>query len=405
MTARERQGPLDGLRVIDMSGMISGAFATTMMGDFGADVVMIEHPEIPDPIREWPVKTEDGISLAWKSLGRNKRCITLDLGTDRGRELALELVEDADVVYENFRPGTMERWGLGPDDVHAVNEAAVMVRLSGYGQTGPKSPKPGFGTIAEGISGWAHANGFPDREPLLPPISLADLTAAQFALQATLMAIFERDVGRGGSGTGQVVDVSLMEPLWRLFFGEVEAYDYNGHVRQRTGNRHPNTAPRNIYETADGHLTLSASNQKIFERVARAIEKPELIEDERFADNETRVENVDALDAEIEAWTREHTTDEAIEVLEAHDAIVGPVYDMGDIFADEQYRARGDFVEVEDDDVGAITTFAPVPKFSETPGGVEFLGPRHGEHNEAVYLDELGLTEAALAELEDEGIV
>lgn len=405
MTARERNGPLDGLRVIDMSGMISGAFATTMMGDFGADVVMIEHPKIPDSIREWPVKTEGGTSLAWKSLGRNKRCITLDLSADRGREIALQLVEDADVVFENFRPGTMERWGLGPDDVHDVNEAAIMVRLSGYGQTGPRSAKPGFGTIAEGISGWAHANGFPDREPLLPPISLADLTAAQFALQATLMAIFERDVGRGGSGTGQVIDVSLMEPLWRLFFGEVEAYDYNGHVRERTGNRHPSTAPRNIYETKDGHLTLSASNQRIFERVARAIDKPELIEEDRFADNETRVENVDALDEEIEAWTRAHTTAEAIEILEEHDAIVGPVYDMSDIFADEQYRARGDFVEVEDDDVGTITTFAPVPKFSKTPGDVEFLGPRHGEHNEAVYVDELGLTEAELFELRDEGIV
>jgi len=405
MTARKRQGPLDGLRVIDMSGMISGAFATTMMGDFGADVVMIEHPKIHDPIREWPVKTGDGVSLAWKSLGRNKRCITLDLSADRGRELALELIEDADVVYENFRPGTMERWGLGPDDIHGVNQAAIMVRLSGYGQTGPKAEKPGFGTVAEGISGWAHANGFPDREPLLPPISLADLTAAQFALQATLMALFERDVGRGGSGTGQVVDVSLIEPLWRLFFGEVEAYDYNGHIRKRTGNRHPNTAPRNIYETKDGYLTLSASNQKIFERVARAIDKPELIEQERFADNETRVENVDALDSEIEEWTRNRTTEEAIEILEGHDAIVGPVYDMSDIFADEECRARTEFVEVEDEDVGAITTVAPVPKFSKTPGAVEFLGPRHGEHNEAVFLDELGLSEEALAELEAEGVV
>jgi len=405
MTARERQGPLDGLRVIDMSGMISGAFATTMMGDFGADVVMIEHPKVGDPIREWPQKTEDGTSLAWKSLGRNKRCITLDLGSDRGRELALELIEDADVVCENFRPGTMERWGLGPEDVHEVNGEAIMVRLSGYGQTGPKSQKPGFGTVAEGISGWAHANGFPDREPLLPPISLADLTAAQFALQATLMAVYEREVGRGGSGEGQVIDVSLVEPLWRLFFGEVEAYDYDGHVRERTGNRHPSTAPRNIYETADGHMTMSASNQKIFERVARAIDKPELVEDPRFADNEKRVENVDALDEEIEAWTRQRTTEEAIEILEAHDAIVGPVYDMGDIYEDEQYRARDDFVAVDDDDVGEIETFAPIPKFSRTPGEVEFLGPRHGEHNEEIYRGELGLSEAELADLESEEII
>ena len=405
MTARERQGPLDGLRVIDMSGMISGAFATTMMGDFGADVVMVEHPEVGDPIREWPQKTESGESLSWKSLGRNKRCITLDLSADRGRDLALELVEDADVVFENFRPGTMEKWGLGPEDIHGVNERAIMVRLSGYGQTGPKSEKPGFGTVAEGVSGWAHANGFADREPLLPPISLADLTAAQFALQSTMMAIYERDLGRGGSGEGQVVDVSLTEPLWRLFFGEVEAYDRMEYVTERNGNRHSSTAPRNIYETADGYMTMSASNQKIFERVARAIDKPELVDDPRFADNETRVEHVEALDAEIEEWTRRHTTEEAIDVLESHDAIVGPVYDMGDIFHDEQFRARENFVEVDDPDVGPLTTFAPIPKFSRTPGEVEFLGPRHGEHNEEVYRGELGLSEERFAELESEDVI
>lgn len=405
MEARERTGPLDGLRVIDMSGMISGAFATTMLGDFGADVVMIEHPKIPDSIREWPQKNKSGESLSWKSLGRNKRCITLDLGSEEGREIALLLIEDADVVFENFRPGTMERWGLGPTDVHAVNEEAIMVRLSGYGQTGPKAEKPGFGTVAEGISGWAHANGFPDKEPLLPPISLADLTAAQFALQATLMAIFERDVGRGGSGEGQVVDVSLIEPLWRLRFGEVEAYDRIEYVRERTGNRHPGAAPRNIYETEDGYMTLSASNQKTFERVARAIDKPELINDPRFVDNETRVENAKVLDQAIEDWTKQRTTDKAVEVFEAHDAIVGPVYDMADIFEDEQYQARDSIIEIEDPDIGSIKTFAPIPKFSRTPGEVEFLGPRHGEHNEDVYINELGMSNAKFAKLKETDVI
>lgn len=405
MTARERNGPLDGLRVVDMSGMISGAFATTIMGDFGADVVMIEHPAAGDPIREWPQKTEDGTSLAWKSLGRNKRCITLDLGSDRGREIALALIEDADVVYENFRPGTMEKWGLGPDDIHEINERAIMVRLSGYGQTGPKSQKPGFGTIAEGISGWAHANGFSDREPLLPPVSLADIQAAQFALQSTLMAVYERDIGRGGSGEGQVIDVSLTEPLWRIFFGEVEAYDRTGHVRERTGNQHPSTAPRNIYETENGYMTMSASNQKIFERVAEAIDKPELIEDPRFKDNPARVENNKSLNDEIEEWTKQHTTEEAIEILEANDAIVGPVYDMSDIYEDEQFQARDDIIEIDDPDVGTIKTFGLVPKFSRTPGEVEFLGPRHGEHNEEIYQGELGMSDSELSALEAEEII
>lgn len=195
--------------------MISGGFATVMVADFGADVVYVEHPEQPDPLREWP-PFEDDTSLWWKAIGRNKRCMTLDLSGD-DRNIALELIEDADVVFENFRPGTMERWNLGYEDLQDVNEEIIMVRISGYGQTGPQSEKSGFGTVAEGISGWAYANGFPDREPLLPPISLVDLTAGQFAVQATLIAIFERDVGNGGSGQGQEIDVSLYEPLFRLF--------------------------------------------------------------------------------------------------------------------------------------------------------------------------------------------
>jgi Predicted acyl-CoA transferases/carnitine dehydratase len=236
-------------------------------------------------------------------------------------------------------------------------------------------------------------------------VSLADIQAAQFALQATLMAVFERDVGRGGSDTGQVIDVSLVEPLWRVFFGEVEAYDYMGHVRERTGNQHPSTAPRNIYETADGYITMSASNQKIFERVAETIDKGWMIEDERFVNNAARVENAAPLNREIEEWTRQHTTDEAIEILEANDAIVGPVNDMSDIFEDEQFQARDSFVEVDDPDVGTVRTFGTVPKFSRTPGEVEFLGPRHGEHNEAVYQGELGLSDEELAELRADGVV
>ena len=403
MSATDRPGPLDGLKIVDFSGMISGGFATLMLADHGADVVFAEHPEHPDPLREWP-PFEEGVSLWWKAIARNKRCITLNLSTDEGRELALELVRDADVVFENFRPGTMDRWGLGYEDLKEVNEGVIMVRISGYGQTGPRSEKPGFGTIAEGISGWAHANGFADREPLLPPISLADLTAAQFAVQSTLMAVFERDVGRGGSGEGQVVDVSLYEPLFRLFVGDVEAFDQDGSVRERRGNQHPNAAPRNVYETADGHVTLSASNQRIWERVARAIDREDLVDEERFATNEKRVENADALDAEIEAWTRQHSTDHVIETIEAEGGILGPVYDMRDIFADEQFAARENIVEVDDDEVGRFRTHGVVPKFSRTPGDITHAGPPHGDHNVEVYSD-LGLDAEAIAELDQDGVI
>ncbi len=404
MVAAERAGPLDGLRVIDFSGMISGGFATLLLADFGADVVFAEHPEYRDSLREWP-PFEDGTSLWWKAIARNKRCITLDLGSEGGREVALELVEDADVVFENFRPGTMERWGLGYEDLSAVNEGVIMVRISGYGQDGPKAEKPGFGTVAEGISGWAHANGFPDREPLLPPISLADLTAAQFAVAATMFAVFERDLGRGGSGEGQVIDISLYEPLFRLFVGDVETYDRKGEVKERTGNQHPNAAPRNVYETADGHVTLSASNQRTFERVARAIGREDLLEDPRFETNERRVENADLLDAEIEDWTSERATRVVIETIESGGGIVGPVYDIADIFQDDQYLARGDVVQVDDPDVGPTRTHGIVPKFSRTPGDIEHLGPGHGEHTDEVLREELGIPEERLEELADEGVI
>jgi len=405
MTARERQGPLDGLRVVDCSGMIAGGFATTQLGDFGADVIKVEHPEGTDPLREWP-PYDEGVSLWWKSIGRNKRCVTLDLSTPEGSALLLDLVADADVLFENFRPGTMEEWGLGPERLHEENPGLIVVRQSGYGQTGPRSQKPGFGTVAEGITNWAHINGFPDSKPLLPPISLADLTAANFAVQGVMFAVFERDVGRaGGSGQGQVIDMSLYEPLFRLFLSEVEAYDRLGEVRERIGNHHENAAPRNVYETEDGYLTLSASAQSIFENVADAIDRPDLVEDPRFADNERRVEHADELDDIIEAWTRERTTEAAIAEMEAADAIVGPVYDMADIFEDEQYAARNDIVEVEDADLGSLKTAAPVPRFTRTPGAVEHAGPGHGQHNDEVFLAEVGLDEAEYERLRSEGVI
>mgnify|MGYP002760527869 FL=1 len=405
MTARKRQGPLDGLRVVDCAGMIAGGFATTQLADFGADVIKIEHPEGTDPLREWP-PYDDGVSLWWKSIARNKRCVTLDLSTPAGSALLLDLIDDADVLVENFRPGTMEKWGLAPDRLHEENPGLIVVRQSGYGQTGPRSDKPGFGTVAEGISNWAHVNGFPDSKPLLPPISLGDLTAATFAVQGIMFALFERDVGRGGgSGEGQVIDMSLYEPLFRLFVSEVEAYDRLGEVRERIGNHHESAAPRNVYETEDGYMTLSASAQSIFENVAEAIGRPDIVEDPRFATNEARVDHADELDEIIGAWTRERSTDEAIAAMEAADAIVGPVHDMADIFEDEQYAARNDIVEMSDADLGSLKTAAPVPRLTRTPGAVEHAGPGHGQHNDEVYRSELGLDEAEYDRLREEGVI
>ena len=400
-------GPLAGLRVVDCSGMIAGGFATTQLADFGADVVMVEHPKYGDPIRDWAPFDDrhEDISLWWKSIGRNKRCITLNLKDERGSALLTELVEDADLFFENFRPGTMEEWGVGPDDLHEINKELIYVRLSGYGQTGPRSQKPGFGTVAEGISGWAKVNGFPDSEPLLPPISLADLTAAQFAVQAAMFAIFERDVGANASRLGQTIDVSLYEPLFRIFLGDLEAYDRNGRIRERTGNRHPSAAPRNIYETADGYITLSASSQSIFENVMAAINREGLIQDTRFADNESRVENAEELDEIIEGWTQSRPTETVLETMEANDAIVGPINDMSDIMDDEQFKARNDIIEVHDNELGRLRTFAPVPRFSRTPGSVAHAGPTHGEHNREIFIDEMNLSESTFADLQADEVI
>jgi crotonobetainyl-CoA:carnitine CoA-transferase CaiB-like acyl-CoA transferase len=404
MTNKPTSGPLEGLRVIDCSGMISGGFATGQLADFGADVIMVEHPEYSDPLREWP-PFEDGVSLWWKSIGRNKRCITLDLSTAEGAEILHELVDNADLFFENFRPGTLERWNLDPATLREINPELIVVRMSGYGQTGPRAKKPGFGTVAEGISGWAHANGYPDQGPLLPPISLADLTAAQFAVQAAMFALFERDIGLGGSGEGQIIDVSLYEPLFRLFIGDIEAYDIKGHVRERTGNRHPNAAPRNIYETEDGYITLSASSQSIFENVMHAIGRPDLINEERFSTNEKRVAHAKELDKIIEDWTRKRSTEQAIEEMEDADAIVGPVYNISDIFEDDQYHARNDIVDVDDEDFGTLKTHAPVPKFSRTPGSVRRTGPEHGKDNREVYCEELGLSAETYEQLDMEDVI
>lgn len=394
-------GPLDGLKVLDLTTMISGGFTTVMLADFGADIVSVEHPTYNDPVRDWRPRSE-GESLYWKNLGRNKRHVTLDLSTEDGQTLARRLAADVDIVVENFRPGTMERWNLGYETLSEDNEDLIMVRLSGYGQTGPKASQPGFGTIAESMSTFTHINGFPDSPPLSPPIPLADLTAAMFAVQGAMFAIYARDV-RGQPG--QVIDVSLFEPLFRLMIGDVEAYDTEDIVPTRTGNRDVRSAPRNLYKTEDGYIALSASSQSIFENVMEAIGREDLTDDSRFKTNADRVENTAELDAIIEEWTRERTTEEAITRMEEADAIVGPVYDIADVFRDKQFAARNDLIAVEDKDLGEVTTHGTIPKLSETPGEVQRLGGERGQHNEEIYREWLELDEEEYQRLREEGVI
>ena len=311
--------PLQGLRVIDAGTMIAGPLAGCLLADFGADVIKIEHPRYGDPMRQWaPIKNE--VSLWWKVTARNKRLITLDLGHPRGQDIFRQLVGQADILIENFRPGTMEKWGLGYEVLSQINPQLVMVRVSGYGQGGPYRDRPGYGTIAEAITGVPSFTGFPDKPPTLSAWPLADSVAAVFAALGAMFAIHYRDVHKG---EGQVVDVSLYEPLFRLVESQVIGFDQLGIVKQRMGNRMAEDSPRNTYETADGEwIAISASSQRTFERLARAIGRPELVDDPRFKDNPSRVDHADELDEVLSAWFSPRSFAEAMTILEEHDVVI-----------------------------------------------------------------------------------
>ena len=394
--------PLQGLRVIDAGTMIAGPLAGCLLADFGADVIKIEHPRYGDPMRQWaPIKNE--VSLWWKVTARNKRLITLDLGHPRGQDIFRQLVGQADILIENFRPGTMEKWGLGYEVLSQINPQLVMVRVSGYGQGGPYRDRPGYGTIAEAITGVPSFTGFPDKPPTLSAWPLADSVAAVFAALGAMFAIHYRDVHKG---EGQVVDVSLYEPLFRLVESQVIGFDQLGIVKQRMGNRMAEDSPRNTYETADGEwIAISASSQRTFERLARAIGRPELVDDPRFKDNPSRVDHANELDEVLSAWFSPRSFAEAMTILEEHDVVAGPIYDVRRIFADPHFAAREDIVAIEDPDLGIIRMQNVAPRLSKTPGRVVHGGLSLGHHNREVYAELLSLSEGELKELQQQGVI
>jgi crotonobetainyl-CoA:carnitine CoA-transferase CaiB-like acyl-CoA transferase len=398
----DRAGPLKGLRVLDAGNMIAGPLAATQMADFGADVIKIELPGIGDSMRHWaPMK--DGRSLWWKVIGRNKRLITLALSRPRGQALFKQLVRDADVVIENFRPGTFERWGLGYSELAKINPRLIMVRVSGFGQTGPYAKRGGYGTIAEAFSGIPSFTGFPDRPPTLPGFPLADSVAATFSAMSTMFAIYNRD---HGDGKGQEIDVSLYEPLFRLVESQVIGFDQLGIVKQRQGNRLAEDSPRNTYLTRDGRwVGISASSQRTFERLAEAMGMPGLISDPRFVDNASRCANDVALDEIIAAWFRERDCDALMQLFDRAEVVAGPVLDIRDIVKDPQYIARQNIVPVPDDDFGSVRMQNVVPRFSTTPGEVRHSGRALGADNESVYTEVLGLTQAEYKQLIEEGVI
>ena len=390
---------LAGLTVLDVSTLFAGPLAATMLGDFGADIIKVEHPR-GDPVRSHGA-SKDGVGLWGKVVGRNKRGITLYLGSPEGQDVFRRLVADADVVIENFRPGTLERWGLDYPELSAVNPRLVLVRVTGFGQIGPYAGRPGFGTLAEAMSGFAAITGEPDGPPTLPPFGLADGIAALAAAFATMTALRARET----TGRGQVVDLAIIEPILTLLGPQPTVWDALGQVQERTGNRSANNAPRNTYLTKDGRwVAVSTSAQSIAERVMRLVGRPELTEEPWFASGGERAKHADVLDEAVASWVARHDRDEVVRAFEEAQAAVAPIYDVRDVVADPQFQALDSLVRVPDPELGSVLMQNVLFRLSETPGRITSAGPALGQHTEEV-LAEIGINADQVAELRRQGAV
>jgi len=392
--------PLAGIRVVDAASLFAGPVIATMLGDYGADVIKVEHPT-GDNLRKlgWE---KDGVSLWWALIGRNKRSVTLKLSDPAGAAALKRLLGTADVFIESFRTGTLERWGISWDELHASNPGLVMVRTTGFGQTGPYARRPGFGTLAESMSGYAYINGFPDGPPTLPPFALGDGVAALTGAFATMMALFWRDRG----GEGQVIDLSIYEPLFWILGPQSSVYDQLGVIQERVGNRAPFTSPRNAYKARDGRwLGLSGSSQSIAERVMALVGRAELIDEPWFADHGGRLEHQDEIDEAISVWIAQRDTDEVVRAFEEQSAAIAPVLSIADIFNDPQFVARETITTVEHPVLGPLKMQNVIPRMLSTPGRIRSCGPELGAHNHEILHGELGYSEAELADLAQRGVV
>ena len=388
--------------MIDIATLFAGPTAATILADYGASVIKVEHPR-GDPVRDHG-HSKDGVALWWKTLNRNKQAITLNLSTPQGQDLLLGLISDADVLIENFRPGTLERWNLAPDLLMEKNPGLVIARVSGFGQFGPYSGRPGFGTLAEAMSGFASLTGDPEGPPTLPPFGLADGIAGLSVAAAVVMAILHRD--RSDEGGGQVIDCAIIEPIMAFLGPHALVYDQLGIIQPRTGNRSTENAPRNTYLTRDNRwVAVSTSAQSIAERVMRLVGFPEVIEEPWFSSGHERAKRADLLDRCVGDWIAQRDLKEVVEEFTAAQAAVAPIYDISQIMEDPQYRALDSIIEVDDPDLGRIKMQNLLFRMSETPGEVRWSGRPRGADNRKVYCGELGLTEEELAELASKGVV
>jgi len=400
-----RERPLEGLRVLEFGSLIAGPFATRIMAEFGAEVIKAERPGVGDPLRVWRyVDPRTQTSLWWSLQSRNKKLVTLNLGHPDGQDLAKRLAAEADILVENFKPGTLEKLGLGWDVLHELNPRLILVRVSGYGQTGPYKGRPGFANIGEAMGGIRYVTGEPGRAPVRSGISLGDSLASLYAVIGALMAVHSRDVL--GRGEGQVVDVALYEAVFNLMESLIPEYDVAGIVRERTGSSLPGITPSNTYCSGDGsYVAIGGNSDAIFRRLMKAIGQPELGEDPRYRTNADRTEHAEELDSLIEDWVRQHTTEEIMQSLDEAAVPVGPIYSVEDIVEDEQYHARDMLLESEIEGIGTVKMPGLVPKLSETPGEVEWYGGPLGAHNEEVYGGLLGLSAKEIERLSEEGVI
>lgn len=395
-------GPLGGLRVVEAATLAAGPMVATALGEFGAEIIKVEQPGSGDPMRTWGNR-KAGVGLVWKSVSRNKRCVTLDLRQPEGQDLFHELLAVSDVLIVGNRPSALERWGIDYESVHARHPHIVMLHVSGYGRGGPKSDRPGYGTLAEAMSGFAYVTGQPEGPPTLPPFMLADGVASMAATYAVMMALYHRDVRGGG---GQLVDVNLIEPLARLIESNTLAFDQLGLITERVGNRLDASAPRNAYRTADDKwVAISSASPTIAVRVYRAIGRADLAEDPDYVDPVRRQQRAPEVDRLVAEWVQERALDEAMKVFEAADVTAAPIYDAEQLLGDEHLRARGYFLAVDDPDLGRVTVQGPVAQLTETPGRVAHLGHGLGEDNDGVFGELLGLPADRLAALRASGTI
>mgnify|MGYP003628000911 CR=1 FL=1 len=393
------KGPLDGKTVLDLSRLVAGNMVSLQLADYGAEVIKIEPAGKGDPLRHW---LTNNIPVNWKVYARNKKSVSMELREADARDILLRLVEQADVMIENYRPGTLEKMGLGPDVLHARNPKLILVRVSGFGQTGPYKHRPGFGTLVEAMSGFADRNGFEDREPVLPPLAMADMIAGLYGAMAVLIAIRECEV-KGGDG--QVIDLSLLEPMYSILGAEAAWHQVTGDVRERAGSGSNTSSPRNVYATSDGKwLAMSGSIQSMAERIFRVIGRDDMNSDPKFRTNTDRVANRQEVDEIVGGWIGARTLDECMEVFDRENVTVAPVYNIAQIMDDPHFREREINVELPDEDMGTVAMHNIVPRLSRTPGGFARPAPTLGQHNEEI-LGRIGIPATEVAALKERGVL